>query len=145
MNGIFSTIAPTSPDPSTYSGFPEDQDDWGCEHWKEYHKRNKNIYGSEVAKSIILTDSDNVGWFADIHLCKYDCDFVDYFEKELGESVGNIFSKIYCVGSEVVEAGDSLVSGAHGGIKIASFLLPIAVIGGVALAANYAYKTYGKK
>lgn len=124
---------------------PEDMDDWGCGHWITYFQKNKDLLGQQEAIDILRIDTDNVGWFADLHLCKYDCDFVDFFQEELGESVGNIFSKLYCTGSTVVDAAGTLAAGAHGGIKVLSVLVPVAVIGAAVWGVSYAYQQYGPK
>ena len=141
---MFSTIKPTSPDPSTYLGFPEDQDDWGCEIWRTYYDRNKAALGKTKSLEILRVDIDRIGFFADVHLCKYDCEFVDYFSKEYGESVGTIFTDIYCTGKELTSAVSTAASGAHSGIKMLSLIIPIIVVGGVIVGGEYVYKNYIK-
>ena len=127
------TKYPSSPVASTYSDLNEDQDDWGCEAWRAYHERNKQALGQFEANNIIRVDVDNLSWVADIYGCKYDCSFVNYFERELGETVGNIFSQFYC-GAETV------VTTAHQGVKLLPVILPAAVLTAGFLAFNYAKK-----
>lgn len=131
--GVWSTIRPTSPDSSTYADLPEDQDDWGCQQWRVYYDRNKASLGKSEAVEILRMDTDRIGWFADIHNCKYDCEWAHYFERELGEDVGNIFSKVYCGSYQIVGA-------AHSGISIIRSLTPALIFAGAFMGYNYLKK-----
>lgn len=130
---MFSTIRPTSPDPSTYADLPQDQDYWGCQHWRTYYDRNKQSLGKAKAIEIFRVDSDRIGWWADLYKCKYDCDFVNYFENEMGENVGNIFSKVYCGASTIVTT-------AHDGIKLVNVLTPALMFTAAFVGYNYLKK-----
>lgn len=140
LSGIFSTVKPTSPYPSTYAGFPDDMDDWGCGHWKNYYLANKAIIGKDRALQIVDADSSSIGMWADGLMCKYDCAFTEFFEKE-GLSVSNIFSKLYCAGENVVDAGANVVESAEG---ITDFVSSVAnskiLLIGAALGGYYIYR-----
>lgn len=91
----YNTVLPSSKDARTYSGLPRDQDQWTCEDWKVYYQRIKTYSGTRTAQSIVEKDAGRAGWFSNLHLCKYDCPWVTYFNGQ-GLEAGNIFSKLYC-------------------------------------------------
>jgi hypothetical protein len=150
LSGVFTTIKPTSIYPSTYDKFPADQDDWGCQHWKVYYDRNKELGGEVYARELILTDSERVGWFADLHLCKYNCDWIDYFNKQ-GMPGGNIFSKLYCAGDNVADTVKETTSavknvGMFTRKVTGSPLLWVGIgLGGYYLANKYIFNAKGKR
>jgi len=111
--GIFSDTIPSAPNLSTYSGFPSDQDDWNCSQWIAYYKNCKKFYGQDKAISIISIDAENSSIFADVNACKYDCNFVKYFESEGFGSVGNIFSKTFCTADKAVDVVKDAVTTAE--------------------------------
>ena len=86
-----------------YGDLPDDLDNFSCGNWITYHNRLKSGFGKDKAISIVKKEVERVGMFADIHACKYDCDFVNFFEKEGYGNVGNIFSKTYCTSVQVVD------------------------------------------
>lgn len=107
--GLFTTVTPTSPLKSSYLGFPEDMDDWSCTQWMAYWNRNKNGLGLAKAREIFLIDIENVGSFADVQTCKYDCGFVNFFKKEGFQDVGNIISNAYCAADSAVNTVSTAV------------------------------------
>lgn len=127
--GIFSTIRPSSLHASTYTSMPEDMDDWTCTMWKEYYQKNKSIIGKSSALLLIEKDSERVGSFADIQMCKYDCAFVDYFAKE-GLKAGNIFSKLYCTGENVVDVVGNVTKNAGGLVSFITSPFVLLTLGG---------------
>ena len=133
LNGIFTTISPTSSLPSTYAGFPLDQDDWVCAQWDSYYERNKTALGQKKALEIFSIDTNRVGSFANLELCKFDCEFVKKF-RALGWNI-TWLSTVYCGAEEVVEAGGEIISGAATGAKGFAGLLKFApwiLLGGAA-------------
>lgn len=144
LNGIFSTVKPTSKYPSTYAGFPEDTDNWSCGQWKTYYQNNKAIIGKAEALKLIEVDMGNIGEFADGQYCRYDCGFIDYFKGE-GLEGGNIFSKIYCAGEGTVDVVSSGVDAVGG---IADFVTDVArnklLLLGAAAGAYYLYNKHSK-
>lgn len=165
LNSWISTVKPTSTVPSTYSGLPADQDNWSCDDWIIYYKRMKAAMGKAKALEIVQIDAGNTGFFANIQFCKGDCDFINFFKSE-GLPTGNFISDLYCGASSVVQSttravtnvaaststavsnvassASEVVSNVAGTAGTLSRMLPIIVIGGVAVAGFIAYKRYGK-
>jgi hypothetical protein len=108
---IFGDTKPTSPLPSSYAGLPADIDDWSCEHWRTYYSRNKALLGQQKAKDIINLDMGNISAFSNAQWCKYDCDWVAFFQKE-GLTTGNIISKGYCTVDNVATAAQNTTQSA---------------------------------
>jgi hypothetical protein len=131
--GVFTTIRPSSQYPETYAGFPEDMDDWSCEFWKEYYKRNKEIVGQEQAMFLLSSDAERVGAFAELGWCKYDCGWIDYMNSE-GASIENFYTSTYCGATAITDNALAIVENiTKGGAKVtqfSSYLIPIAIIGG---------------
>lgn len=128
VDGIFTTIRPTSPIPATYQGLPLDQDDWTCADWVTYYKRIKSSLGKEKAVQIVNTDSDRIGLWATSQTCKYDCTWYNYFKNEGVNTGANIFSNLYCTASNVAETGQDITR--------PGFLKPI-IVGGAIIAGLY--------
>lgn len=107
--GVFTTVKPSRP---VYAvGLPEDMDDWTCQNWITYHQRMTQKLALWYANQLIQTDAERVGWFANIHSCKYNCGFVNYFQSKGIKDIGNIFSKLYCTASNVVTTtGDTITN-----------------------------------
>jgi len=101
VNGMFSTVMPSSLFPSTYSGFPEDMDDWVCGHWDSYYENNAEFIGSDEAMQLFNIDTGRVGPWANLELCKLDCNFVNKFAA-LGFNT-TLLSDIYCGTGEIIE------------------------------------------
>jgi hypothetical protein len=134
--GLFDTIRPSSPDASSYIGFPADMDDWNCEQWKQYYIRNKASLGKTKAVSILNNDSLRIGMFANVHSCPYDCQWATYMAGE-GLDPSNIFSTIYCTTVTAVNTGSSVVNVASNVVgtvdKITSSkIVTTLLIGGIA-------------
>lgn len=110
--GWFDTIKiPNSQNASTYIGFPEDQDDWLCEHWKQYHSANKNLYGVQYANDIVMLDISKLNMFADFESCNYDCDWLQYFLDnglDFRDFLGNIYCTFDNVSDTVYNVSQSL-------------------------------------
>jgi len=123
VNGMFSTILPSSLYPSTYAGLPEDIDDWNCSEWDAYFNRNRAISGEVAAMEVFNLDTSRTGMWANLELCKLDCNFVNKY-KALGFNT-TLVSDIYCGAEDVTDAAGNILSGVAGLSKIA---LPIAVI-----------------
>lgn len=140
----YNTILPTSPESSTYADLPEDQDNWSCDQWIAYYNRNKEKLGQAEAENIIRNDMTRGTIWSDSRFCTYDCSFVDFFEKEFGENVGNIFSDIYCAGEELSGGVKELSAGAHSGITVLKNLIPIGVAVGAVFVGKWAYDNYIK-
>lgn len=138
---IFDTIhRPSSLYVSTYENFPEDQDDWNCDNWKIYYTRNKAIIGQQSALQLVQTDVSNLNPYADVWVCKYDCDFVEFFENE-GLPTGGIAGDLACTTGAVVTGVKDLATGLGSGIKMASVLIPV----GVGIGAIYLLSQLDKK
>jgi hypothetical protein len=142
VNGIFTTVRPTSPIPSTYAGLPEDMDDWSCAEWVTYHKRVKAALGKDKAIDIVSRDSDSIGIWANSNSCKYNCEWSRYFKSEGIDPGSNIFSSLYCTAENVSNTAEGITS--PGFLKP---LIVIAVIGGGAYIANKAglFDSFKKK
>lgn len=151
--GIFTTVTPTSPLKSSFAGFPKDMDDWSCSQWIAYWNRNKAGLGVAKAREIFLIDMDNIGSFADVNTCKYDCGFVNFFKKEGFQDVGNIISNAYCAADSAVNTVSDAVTSVSDtvgnvGDTLAMLtkpkvLIAAAILGGIVW---YNYKTSkGKK
>jgi hypothetical protein len=129
LSGMFDTVRPTSPYPSTYAGFPQDMDDWNCGQWKSYYSANKLIMGKDKAIALLERDADSIGSFATGQMCKYDCSFVEFFKKE-GVNVGWIGSKLYCaaenVGDAAVKVSESVENVARTGSGVTDFFADVA-------------------
>lgn len=139
--GAFSTISPTSPIAATYKGFPADQDDWTCAQWKAYYENNKKVLGKAKALQIINIDTDNIGFFSTGQYCRYDADFVNYFENE-GLNTGNVISKTYVASSNVVDAGGNTAKFVSG-VTSSKPLMGVLLLGAGFLAYKYFFD--GKK
>lgn len=133
IQGIFTTVRPTSPVRSTYQDLPADMDDWTCAQWVTYYNRNKASIGKARAVDIINRDSDSIGFFATSNTCKYDCNWTRFFQKEGVNTGSNIFSNIFCAASNVTETAASIT--APGFLRP---LLILGLIGGGLYAANKA-------
>lgn len=126
-------------DADIISGFDVDQDNWTCDNWKVYYTRIKAKYGQQKASDTIQLDVGNAGFFANVNNCKYDCDFVNFFDGE-GITGGNIFSKLYCGTSNAV----SSVAGAVDNVaQTASFVTSPVILIGALVTIGYIY--YGRK
>lgn len=136
--GIFSTVIPSSPNPETYAGFPEDQDDWGCKHWQLYYEQNKALYGAEKARNYFANDFDRIGFFSDGQWCLTDCNWLNFFKKE-GLDYFDIASKVWCGADEVVGNVTESVKNVSGGIKnVSKWLVPGIVV--AALGVGYYHR-----
>lgn len=138
LQGIFTTVRPSSIFPDTYAGLPADMDDWSCGHWKVYYERNKAKSGKTAAGQLLLSDVGRVGMWADVHMCKYNCDWVQFFEGE-GLPGGNIFSKLYCTVDNVADTAQNTTQFTK--TLTGNGILFAALIGG----GIYFYNKYGKK
>lgn len=114
--GIFSTVLPSDNDTNLYPNFPRDMDDWTCSNWLNYYKNLKEKYGKDKALQIFTTDIEKVGWFANVHNCKYDCDWIAYFKAE-GLTGGNFISKIYCTGVNTVDTVSDVAGNVGDAVK----------------------------
>jgi hypothetical protein len=148
----YSTVHASIGDADILSGFDEDQDNWSCDDWRTYYNRIKAKYGKQKAIDVILSDSENGGLFANIDNCKYDCGFIQFFEAESEEfaNSGNVFSKIYCGASQVVDTTVSVVTDVGDTVKNVTTTAkvvtsPIILIGGLAVLAYLYYNNNGKR
>lgn len=109
LNGWFSDTKPLSPYPQTYSDLPSDMDDWGCDQFRLYYVRNKNIMGKAKALELIINEYDNLSSLSTIYnWCKYDCELVDFFKAEGAPVSTNLIAQAYCASSNVVGAVGSV-------------------------------------
>ena len=126
---------PSAPDSSVYRSLPTSTDDWTCADWQTYYLNCEKQYGSARAAMIVQSDGDRVGWFAKLHLCKYDCNWVKWFTAR-GMSGGNVFSKLYC-GVEDVAGSVGNVAGTANSITSAlQKYWPIIAIGAILILGN---------
>lgn len=110
LNGWFSSTRPTSQYPQTYAGLPEDMDKWSCDDFKTYYQRNKAIIGKTAAIELAMIEYPRLSWTSTIYnWCKYDCNFVRYFEAEGIPDSSNIFAQIYCIGNTAVDATGNVI------------------------------------
>jgi hypothetical protein len=138
LQGTFSKTIPTSPDPTTFKGFPVDQDDWSCAQWKQYYENNKKAYGKRKALSIIDIDTSNIGVLAKGNYCRYDCDFVNFFTSE-GLNTGNLISKTYCAANNVADAASNVAK------TVSDFTGSKIIMTGLLMAGSFvAYKYFIK-
>lgn len=142
MGGMFSTIRPTSPEPSTYSGMAEDQDEWLCEDWYQYLYRNIMAFGKKQGTSIYNKDAERIGFWSEWHDCRYGCDWINrMLEIAPDANTGaNFFSKSYCAFEQVPETVDETIeqTGESAG-KLLRWA-PVIIIGGVLAYAEYKTK-----
>jgi hypothetical protein len=139
--GTFSKTLASSPVASTYAGFPPDMDDWSCAQWKTYYQNNVKALGKDRALQIVDVDSENVGMFATVHSCLYDCEWVKYFKAE-GLSASNIFSTLYCGASNIATSAVNTAVNSAGVIEnvtgaAKSFSGSKLLIGGAILLAGF--------
>jgi hypothetical protein len=139
LSGMFDTVRPNSKFAQTYNDLPQDMDDWGCSNWKDYYNRNKAAGGKAYAVSLINSETERVGSWADVHMCKYDCDFVRYFRSE-GIDTGNIVSKLFCSVDNVVSAAQNTTDSVNTVSKIVSN--PLVIIAGLTLTGFIVYKKF---
>ncbi len=136
LNGWYDTVLPKSKYTSTYSDLTEDMDDWDCSVWMLYHKRNKDLGGSEYAYNLIESETQRVGYFSDLGLCFKDCDFIEYFRSE-GFTVGTFLGDLICDFTGTVKG----VTGSAKNIaanteSLTKYIIPLAAIGGGLLLYN---------
>ncbi len=132
LHGMFTTIRPTSPDPSTYAGFPEDMDDWECGTLEQYYWNLVDAFGKEQARLIWNADTDRIGFWGEAQSCRYNCEWNNRMRAEGLSTGSNIISNAYCTTSNVVEG-----IGLFTNPKTVKMIL---TIGGIALAVYGADK-----
>ncbi|MDX2195717.1 MAG: hypothetical protein NW207_04810 [Cytophagales bacterium] len=144
--GLFWTVSPTISDADIVAGFEKDIDNWLCSQWRTYYERIKIKYGQAKALDVIRIDSERIGWFAKLHNCKYDCNFIDYFKKE-GLEGGNLISKVYCAGTDVAGAiGDTASAVGNVGDVLSALTDKKILLSGVLIAGiTFIYINYGKQ
>lgn len=130
--GMFTTIKPTSTIQSTYLGLPDDMDDYVCSDWQIYHSRNKQALGLQKANEIFLIDVGRIGNFASMWVCKYDCDFIEYLNKN-GMPYNSLLTNMYCATENISEAVQTISEKTN---TVAKISLPL-ILGGLGLAFIY--------
>jgi hypothetical protein len=141
LAGMFDTVRPNSKYPQTFEGLPEDMDDWGCSNWKDYYNRNKTAGGKSYAVTLVSAELERVGGWADVHLCKYDCEFVKYFRSE-GIAIGHIISNLFCSIDNVAAAAENTTDSVNTVSKIISN--PLVIIAGLGLGGYIVYNKFIK-
>lgn len=97
MNGLFDTIKkPSSVYPQTYTGFPEDQDDWSAYQFIDYFEANRDLVGQSQAVQYLGQDISKLNWFADLYDSKFDCYVLEYFTKEIGQDFPTMLGYAAC-------------------------------------------------
>lgn len=140
--GLFTTIEDSRPEFAP-PGAPADMDSWACQHWKQYHDNLEQEFGNETARSIVMGDYANVGWFATATSCKYDCDWSAYMESK-GYDASSLLSNVKC-GVESAAGGIEGVGETIGNIgDFASIITNTGflVSVGAVVGSIYLYKWY---
>lgn len=131
-------VSPGISDSDVLQGLPDDLDNFSCAQWQTYYLRLKQKYGKDFALLKIQEEGERVGVWADLHACKYNCDFISFFKSE-GLQGGNLFSKVFCAVDTVadtvtdtVETVGEIASQTNNAVKNGGLLL-------VAVAAGFWY------
>lgn len=129
---------------------------WSCSDWVTWHKKMKEAYGREKANEIFVTAWDDQSAFASpYNWCKYDREFVRYFESQ-GLKGGHFLSNVLVNTGEALEATSEGVRSLGKGIRKAGtttkYLLPVILIGGIFVlwplrkeARDWVLKKIGRK
>lgn len=127
---------PSYPDISVYSGFPMDQDDWTCSHWKQYYQNIKALAGRDAAVNAVSVDLDNISLFSSAHTCKFNCDWMDFMRGQ-GVDVASLLSSVYCIVYRPVRGAEKVTKHAVG---FASFIThPVVILGLVGVVGGIVY------
>lgn len=120
-------------------------DYWDCWQWKEWHVALESHYGLAVANQIwVAAWLDQDGTANPFNWCKYDSDWVDYFESK-GLDMGHFLSDLFGAGTNLGEGAADLVDGVASTASTIGSVLPIILIGtGLYLGYEY-YQNYKKR
>lgn len=120
-------------------------DYWDCDDWITYHKSYKAVLGQAAANDMFIkqfklqtSDMSPFNW------CKYNSTFANYFSSQgidvgnmisnLVVGTGNVATSVATTATNLGTAAENLSQGISNTTKVASYILPLALLGIAAIA-----------